>query len=179
MSSRPKGGPMGGGPGRNIGAKGPKPKNFWKTVKRLFRYMSKRMLSIIAVLVLAIAAVVFQIQTPKVLGQATTEIFKGVMKGAAEMKQGLKITSFPIDFDKIGQILLIVIAMYLISAVFNFLQQVIMTRVSQRTVYELRQELEAKMNKVPIPIMILIVMGTSCHGQLTTWIILRVLYNKT
>ena len=46
------------------------------------------------------------------------------MKGAAEMKQGLKITSFPIDFDKIGQILLIVIAMYLISAVFNFLQQV-------------------------------------------------------
>ena len=66
------------------------------------------------------------------------------------MKQGLKITSFPIDFDKIGQILLIVIAMYLISAVFNFLQQVIMTRVSQRTVYELRQELEAKMNKVPI-----------------------------
>ena len=65
------------------------------------------------------------------------------------MKQGLKITSFPIDFDKIGQILLIVIAMYLISAVFNFLQ-VIMTRVSQRTVYELRQELEAKMNKVPI-----------------------------
>ena len=72
------------------------------------------------------------------------------MKGAAEMKQGLKITSFPIDFDKIGQILLIVIAMYLISAVFNFLQQVIMTRVSQRTVYELRQELEAKMNKVPI-----------------------------
>ena len=108
-------------------------------MKRLFRYMSKRMLSIIAVLVLAIAAVVFQIQTPKVLGQATTEIFKGVMKGAAEMKQGLKITSFPIDFDKIGQILLIVIAMYLISAVFNFLQQVIMTRVSQRTVYELRQ----------------------------------------
>ena len=54
---------MGGGPGRNIGAKG-KTKNFWKTVKRLFRYMSKRMLSIV-VLVLAIAAVVFQIQTPK------------------------------------------------------------------------------------------------------------------
>ncbi len=68
---------MGGGPGRNIGAKGPKTKKIsGKTVKRLFRYMSKRMLSIIAVLVLAIATVVFQIQTPKVLGQATTEIFK-------------------------------------------------------------------------------------------------------
>ena len=64
MSSRPKGGPMGGGPGRNIGAKG-KTKNFWKTVKRLFRYMSKRMLSIIAVLVLAIAAVVFKFKHQK------------------------------------------------------------------------------------------------------------------
>ena len=102
MSSRPKGGPMGGGPGRNIGAKGPKPKNFWKTVKRLFRYMSKRTLSIIAVLVLAIAAVVFQIQTPKVLGQATTEIFKGVMKGAAEMKQGLKGNKILRLFKRLG-----------------------------------------------------------------------------
>ncbi len=106
MSSRPKVGPMGGGPGPgNIGVKGPKPKNFWKTVKRLFRYMSKRMLSIIAVLVLAIAAVIFQIQTPKVLGQATTEIFKGVMTGAPQMQQGQQVTTFPIDFDKIAQII--------------------------------------------------------------------------
>lgn len=150
QNSRPKGGPMGGGPGRGIGAKGPKPKNFWKTVRRLFKYMSKRMASIILVLVLAVAAVVFQIQTPKVLGKATTEIFNGVLKGVGQMKQGAKIDSFPIDFDKIGQILIVVIAMYLISAVFSFLQQFIMTRVSQRTVYELRHELEAKMNKVPI-----------------------------
>jgi ATP-binding cassette subfamily B multidrug efflux pump len=148
-SARPKG-PMGGGPGRNIGVKGPKPKNFWKTVRRLFKYMSKRLASIVLVLVLAIAAVVFQIQTPKVLGKATTEIFNGVLKGVGQMKQGIKLDSFPIDFDKIGQILIVVISMYLISAVFNFLQQVIMTRVSQRTVYELRHELEAKMNKVPI-----------------------------
>jgi ATP-binding cassette subfamily B multidrug efflux pump len=148
-SARPKG-PMGGGPGRNIGVKGPKPKNFWKTVRRLFKYMSKRLASIVLVLVLAIAAVVFQIQTPKVLGKATTEIFNGVLKGVGQMKQGMKLDSFPIDFDKIGQILIVVISMYLISAVFNFLQQVIMTRVSQRTVYELRHELEAKMNKVPI-----------------------------
>jgi ATP-binding cassette subfamily B multidrug efflux pump len=148
-SARPRG-PMGGGPGRNIGVKGPKPKNFWKTVRRLFKYMSKRLVSIVLVLVLAIAAVVFQIQTPKVLGKATTEIFNGVLKGVGQMKQGMKLDSFPIDFDKIGQILIVVISMYLISAVFNFLQQVIMTRVSQRTVYELRHELEAKMNKVPI-----------------------------
>lgn len=148
-SQRPM--PGGGhGPGRNIGAKGEKPKNFWGTVKRLFGYMSKRSVAIIAVFVLAIAAVIFQIQTPKVLGRATTEIFNGVMAGAKQMQAGQQISKFPIDFDKIAQIIATVIVMYLISAVFNFLQQFIMTRVSQRTVYELRHDLEAKMNLVPI-----------------------------
>lgn len=148
-SQRPM--PGGGhGPGRNIGAKGEKPKNFWGTVKRLFGYMSKRSVAIIAVFVLAIAAVIFQIQTPKVLGRATTEIFNGVMAGAKQMQAGQQISKFPIDFDKIAQIIATVIVMYLISAVFNFLQQFIMTRVSQRTVYELRYDLEAKMNRVPI-----------------------------
>lgn len=141
-------GPMGGG--RGMGAKGPKAKNFWGTTKRLLRYMSKRSLLIGLVLILAIASVIFQIQTPKILGEATTEIFKGVMAGVAMMKQGVKVDTLPIDFDKVGEILLIVIGMYLISALFSFLQQFIMTRVSQRTVYELRKEMEEKMNKVPI-----------------------------
>lgn len=145
-----RGGPMGGGPGRNIGAKGPKPKNFWGTVKRLFGYMSKRSLAIIAVFVLAIAAVIFQIQTPKILGEATTEIFKGVMIGTQQMQAGQQVTEFSIDFEKVGQIILIAIGMYVISAVFNFLQQFIMTRVSQRTVYELRRDLDEKMNRLPI-----------------------------
>ena len=145
-----RGGPMGGGPGRNIGAKGPKAKNFWGTVKRLFGYMSKRSIAIIAVFVLAIAAVIFQIQTPKILGEATTEIFKGVMIGAQQMQAGQQVTEFPIDFEKVGQIILIAIGMYVISAVFNFLQQFIMTRVSQRTVYELRRDLDEKMTRLPI-----------------------------
>ena len=145
-----RGGPMGGGPGRNIGAKGPKAKNFWGTVKRLFGYMSKRSIAIIAVFVLAIAAVIFQIQTPKILGEATTEIFKGVMIGAQQMQAGQQVTEFAIDFEKVGQIILIAIGMYVISAVFNFLQQFIMTRVSQRTVYELRRDLDEKMNRLPI-----------------------------
>ena len=145
-----RGGPMGGGPGRNIGAKGPKAKNFWGTVKRLFGYMSKRSIAIIAVFVLAIAAVIFQIQTPKILGEATTEIFKGVMIGAQQMQAGQQVTEFPIDFEKVGQIILIAIGMYVISAVSNFLQQFIMTRVSQRTVYELRRDLDEKMNRLPI-----------------------------
>jgi len=72
------------------------------------------------------------------------------MLGARQMQEGQQVTKFPIDFDKIGQIIATVIVMYLISAVFNFLQQFIMTRVSQRTVYELRHDLETKMNRVPI-----------------------------
>ena len=112
--------------------------------------MSKRSIAIISVFVLAIAAVIFQIQTPKILGEATTEIFKGVMIGAEQMKAGKTVTEFPIDFDKVGQIIMIAIGMYVISAIFNFLQQFIMTRVSQRTVYELRRDLEEKMNRLPI-----------------------------
>jgi ATP-binding cassette subfamily B protein len=140
----------GHGPGHGIGAKGEKPKNFWKTTKRLFGYMSKRLVAIGAVFVLAILSVIFQIQTPKILGRATTEIFKGVMKGYAQMQMGLKIDKFPINFDKIEKIILIAIGMYVISAVFSFLQQFIMTRVSQRTVYEMRRDLDHKMSRLPI-----------------------------
>ncbi|WP_207871648.1 ABC transporter ATP-binding/permease [Enterococcus sp. DIV2402] len=144
------GGPGSGGPGHGMGMKPQKANNFWGTTKRLFRYMSKRSYAIILVFVLAIAAVVFQIQTPKVLGQATTEIFNGVMAGMKQIKLGEQISSFPIDFDKIGEIILIVIGMYIISAIFNFFQQFIMTRVSQRTVYEMRRDLDEKMSRLPI-----------------------------
>ncbi len=73
------------GPGGRAGLV-EKPKNFWGTTARLFGYMRNRLIGIIAVLVLAIASTVFQIRTPKILGEATTEIFKGVMKGQAEQK---------------------------------------------------------------------------------------------
>lgn len=140
----------GGGPGHGLGMSVEKAGDFWGTTKRLFRYMSTRSYAILLVFVLAIAAVVFQIQTPKVLGRATTEIFKGVMAGMKQIQAGEQIASFPIDFGKIGEIIFIVIGMYLISAVFNFLQQFIMTRVSQRTVYEMRRDLEEKMHRLPI-----------------------------
>ena len=63
---------------------------------------------------------------------------------------GEQLTRFPIDFEKIAQIILVVIVLYLLSAVFNFGQQFIMTRVSQRTVYELRKDLDEKMSRLPI-----------------------------
>ncbi|MEK0152886.1 ABC transporter ATP-binding protein [Tetragenococcus halophilus] len=126
------------------------PRNFWKTVRRLIRYLSSRSIAIISVFILAIGAVIFQIQTPKVLGQATTEIFEGVMAGVKQMQAGEQVNTLPIDFDAIGRILLVVIAMYLTSAVFNFLQQFIMTRVSQRSVYQMRKDLDQKMDRLPM-----------------------------
>ncbi|KRL59417.1 ABC transporter ATP-binding protein [Latilactobacillus fuchuensis] len=144
---RPGGrGPGGHGPGGLV----EKPKNFWGTTKRLLTYMSSRVIGLVIVLALAIISVVFQIRTPKVLGEATTEIFKGVMKGSAMQKAGISMNQLPIDFDKIKQIIMTVILMYLASALFSFLQQFIMTRISQQTVYELRKELKDKMQRVPI-----------------------------
>ena len=150
-AKRPQAGPMGGGgPGRGIGMKVEKPKNFGATVKRLFAYMSSRLIAVGIVFVLAITAVIFQIQTPKIIGKATTEIFSGVMAGMKQIQAGEQLTRFPIDFEKIAQIILVVIVLYLLSAVFNFGQQFIMTRVSQRTVYELRKDLDEKMSRLPI-----------------------------
>ncbi|KRM22384.1 ABC transporter ATP-binding protein [Latilactobacillus graminis] len=138
------------GPGRGMGGVVEKPKNFWGTTKRLLTYMSSRLIGLVIVLALAIISVIFQIRTPKVLGKATTEIFKGVMKGNAMQKAGIPMDNLPIDFDKIQQIIITVILMYLASAIFSFLQQFIMTRISQQTVYELRKELKDKMQRVPI-----------------------------
>lgn len=143
MSGRP-------GHGSKGKTKADKPKNFGKTLKRLFSYMSKRVYLILLVLVLAITSTIFQIRTPKILGEATTEIFKGLMIGKEQMKQGIKMDKMPIDFDKIWTIILIVLGMYVISALFSFIQQVIMTKLSQQTVYELRQEMKEKMGKVPV-----------------------------
>ncbi|WP_407892559.1 ABC transporter ATP-binding protein [Lacticaseibacillus sp. N501-2] len=150
QSSRPTGGMgRGHGPGAHGGLV-EKPKNFWGTVTRLFGYMKSRIVAIIVVLLFAIVSTIFQIRTPKILGQATTEIFKGYMKGVSQQKAGMKMAEFPINFTKIEHIVITVILMYLASALFSFLQQYIMTRVAQNTVYDLRKELKDKMKRVPI-----------------------------
>ncbi|UQF12522.1 ABC transporter ATP-binding protein [Vagococcus lutrae] len=136
--------------GHGHGGKKEKAKNFWGTTARLLRYMSTKAYAIGLVFVLAIVATVFQIRTPKILGRATTEIFEGLKKGFMQMKAGQQIDKFPIDFDAIKRILMTVILLYVIAAVLGMIQQIIMTRVSQRTVYQLRKDLKNKMNVVPI-----------------------------
>lgn len=127
-----------------------KPKNFWKTLIRLLGYMSTRSLAIIGVFFLAVSAIVLQTQTPKILGAATTEIFRGVMEGIRLRQTGQEVRLLPIDFELIASLLATVAIFYVFSAIFSYFQQFTMTRVAQRTVYDLRNDLKDKMNRVPM-----------------------------
>ena len=74
-----------------------KAKNFWKTTFRLIKYMSPWKWGLLLVIIFAISSVIFQTVTPKILGQATTEIFNGVLLGYKQMKAGQHLTHLPID----------------------------------------------------------------------------------
>ncbi|WP_203619448.1 ABC transporter ATP-binding protein [Apilactobacillus nanyangensis] len=130
--------------------KGAKAENFWSATWRLVKYVKPWMLGIIFTLIMAIAAVVLQIVTPKILGEATTEIYKGVMKAFVMKKQGLYVSSIPIDFTAVGHILITVASLYILAALFNVGQQFIMTYISQKVVYQLRKDLKAKLERLPI-----------------------------
>lgn len=115
-----------------------KPKNFKQTLFRLLGYMKPRTVAIIVVFIFAILSTIFNIFSPKELGKATTEIFKGVMSPEG------------IDNDKIFNILMIVLVLYLGSSLFSFIQQYVMSSVAQRTVYDMRKDLKAKMARLPL-----------------------------
>ncbi|EHD5064664.1 ABC transporter ATP-binding protein [Listeria monocytogenes] len=115
-----------------------KPKNFKQTLFRLLGYMKPRSVAIIVVFIFAILSTIFNIFSPKELGKATTEIFKGVMS-----QDG-------INNDKIFNILMIVLVLYLGSSLFSFIQQYVMSSVAQRTVYDMRKDLKAKMARLPL-----------------------------
>ncbi|MCP0887310.1 ABC transporter ATP-binding protein/permease [Ligilactobacillus sp. WILCCON 0076] len=136
--------------GHNVGKKQKGAKNFWKTLNRLIKFMNPWKWSFIIVFIFAIGSVIFQIKAPKILGKATTVIYDGIIKGYQEIKLGQHLTSYPIDFTKIKNILITVAIMYIVSAMLSFIQQIIMARVSQKIVYKLRKELKAKMQRLPI-----------------------------
>ncbi|EUJ25941.1 ABC transporter ATP-binding protein [Listeria cornellensis] len=139
MSPGPGSGGHGGGPGggRTV-MPAAKPKEFKKSLFRLLGYMKPRAISLIVVLLLAILSTIFNVISPKELGKATTEIFAGVMTPAG------------INYDKIFDILFIVLMLYLGSSLFSFLQQYVMSSVAQRTVYDMRKELKAKLGRLPL-----------------------------
>lgn len=136
-------GPM-GGPGHGPGAKSQeKPKNFNETTKKLIRnYLSKYKVALIIVFIFAIGSTIFTIVGPKILGNATTEIFNGLV---SKLSGGDGI-----DFGKIGQILLTLLALYIVSAIFSFIQGFTMTSVAQKLTYKIRNDIAIKINKLPM-----------------------------
>lgn len=135
-------GPMGGhGPGgRMMG--GEKAKDFKGTMKTLLGYIGKFKVSIFFVIVFAIGGTIFSIVGPKILGKATTEIFNGLI-GKVSGGSG-------IDFTKIAHILLFLLGLYILSALFSFIQGFIMTGVSQKLTYRMRKEISEKISRMPM-----------------------------
>ncbi len=126
--------------GRN--AAGEKAKDFKGTIKKLIRYMSAFKFHMLFVAIFAICGTIFNIAGPKILGKATTEIFNGLV---SKVSGGAGI-----DFGKVGQILLLTLGLYVISALCTFIQGIIMTGVSQKTTYRLRKEISEKINRMPM-----------------------------
>jgi len=130
-------GPMGGGMGP-----AEKAKDFKKTIKQLIRYMGSYKIAIIIVVIFAIGSTVFSIAGPKILSKATTEIFTGLV---AKL-QG----TGGINFEKIGNIVLILIGLYIISSILSFIQGWIMTNISQKLCFRFRKEISEKINRMPM-----------------------------
>ena len=121
---------------------GEKARNFRATMVKLVQYMRAYRLKILLVVIFAVASTVFNIIGPRVLGNATTAIFEGVL---AEMAG-----TGSIDFEYIGQILLTMLVLYVFSAVFAYLMGWIMAGVSVDISYRLREEISAKINRLPL-----------------------------
>ncbi|MGL5352448.1 MAG: ABC transporter ATP-binding protein, partial [Clostridium sp.] len=121
-----------------------KAKDFKGTLKRLLGYLKPHKVKLISVIILAILSTGFLIFGPKILGSATEKIFEGVIA----KKQG--IPGAAVDFPGIFRILLFLGVLYLISAIFNFIQQYIMASVAQTTVYDMRKEVADRINKLPL-----------------------------
>lgn len=134
--------PRMGGHGARGGMPGEKAKDFKGTLKKLFKYMGAFKVHMIFVAVFAVCGTVFNIAGPKILGKATTEIFNGLV---SKVSGGSGM-----DFGRIGQILLMTLGLYLISALCSFIQGLIMTGVSQKTTYRLRKEISEKINRMPM-----------------------------
>ena len=118
-------------------------KDFKKTTKKLIRsYLAKYKVSLIIVMIFAIGSTIFTIVGPKILGNATTEIFNGLI---SKLSGGTGI-----DFGKVGTIALTLLGLYVISAIFSFVQGFLMTNVAQKITYKVRNDIAVKINKLPM-----------------------------
>ena len=127
------------------GAKGAveKPKDFKKTtIKLVNNYISKYKIALIVVFIFSIGSAIFNIVGPKILGNATTEIYTGLV---SKLSGGEGI-----NFEKIGAVLIWLLVLYITSALFAFAQGFVMTNVAQKLTYKLRNDIVIKINKLPM-----------------------------
>ena len=119
-----------------------KAKDFKGAMAKLFRYMGRYKFRFMLMFVFAVAGTVFNIVGPKILGKATTELYKGLVAKVNE--------TGGIDFEKIGMILLWTLGLYLASALFSFIQGFVMTGISNDVTYNLRKDISKKINRLPM-----------------------------
>jgi ATP-binding cassette, subfamily B, multidrug efflux pump len=137
-------GPLGGGPMEHMMGGGEKPKSFKKTARTFLSYLKPYRVSLIVVFIFAIASTVFSILGPKLLGNATTVLFTGVMD---------KIMNKPgaaIDFASIGYITLELIGLYIASSIFLYIQGYIMAGIAMKVTYLFRKNISEKINRMPL-----------------------------
>ena len=132
----------GGGPGMMLPAE--KAKDFKGTLRRLVRYLRPRQVQLLLVFIMAIASTVFSIFSPKIMGKATTKLFEGAYGKL------MGVPGASIDFGYINNILLILAGLYLFSALFSYIQQYIMSGVAQKVVYDMREEINGKLERLPL-----------------------------
>ncbi|MDY2814242.1 MAG: ABC transporter ATP-binding protein [Dorea sp.] len=133
---------MARGMGHGKHASNEKAKDFKGTMKKLIKYLAEYKVGLFFVAIFAIGSTIFNILGPKVLGKATTEIFNGLVR---------KISGGSgIDFEKIGRVLLLLLGLYLLSALFSFIQGYIMTGISQKLTYRMRKEISEKIHCLPM-----------------------------
>ncbi len=148
---RPSAMPMGGPMSRSWGAMGrpvEKAKDFKGTLKRLLGYFRPQKYRLMIVVGAALIGTVFNIVSPKILGLATTKLFEGLLAKYIAFRRHQPAPG--VDFGYIGTILLIVLGLYIISAVFMYIQQYIMSEVAQKTIYQLRKEVDEKLSRLPL-----------------------------
>lgn len=133
-------GPM-GGPGRGM-LPGEKPKDFKNSIEKLVRYLGRYWYAIVAVMIFAAVSTVFSVAGPKVMARATNALVEGLGKKIAGTGS--------IDFTYIAKVLLFTLGLYICSAVFSFIQGMIMTEITQKTCYRMRKEISEKINRMPM-----------------------------
>ena len=137
---------LGRGPGShgNITMPVEKAKDFKGTLRRLLDYLKPHLIKLVITFLAAVASTVFSIISPKIMGRATTKLFEGFLQ---KMRN---VPNAAIDFNYILNIIFILIALYVISAIFKYIQQYIMVDVAQGTVYNMRKDIDSKLSQLPL-----------------------------